>query len=303
MHVKQNAMLMKLYKQIVSGVLKMATLISPVLNTKLRYRIVHKKKLNLNPPKTFDEKLLWLKLYRYAHDPLVIQCADKYLVRNYVRSCGYEDILVNLIGVWDSADEIPWDVLPEKFVLKWNFGAGMNIICKDKRNLDQQEVVKKMHDWGKKKCWLGHSEIHYKYIPKKIVCEEFLVGGDGDDIPDYKIYCFHGEPKAILVMHDRFKEKMNTEFFDVNWNQLENSTKYGISDTRTSKPACLDRLLEIAAVLSKPFPFVRCDFYVIGNQIYFGELTFTPAGGMYTSQTQINGKDMTEYLYIEGNKK
>lgn len=299
MSVKQNAKLLKFYKHIVDGVLKTATRISPALNTKLRYRIVHKKKLNLKNPKTFNEKLLWLKLYRYANDPLVIQCADKYLVRDYIRRCGFEDILVELIGVWDTADQIPWDVLPQKFVLKWNFGAGMNIICQDKCNLDQQEVVKKMHDWGKEKCWLGHSEIHYKYIPKKIVCEEFLEGEDGGGIPDYKVYCFHGEPKAIFVMHDRFEGKMKTEFFDVNWNPLENSSKYGAFNNRTPKPACLDRLLKISAALSKPFPFVRCDFYVLGNRIYFGELTFTPAGGMYTSQTQIDGKNMTEYLYIE----
>lgn len=301
MSVKQNAMLMKLYRHILDGVLKTATRISPVLNTKLRYRIVHKKKLNLTHPKTFNEKLLWLKLYRYAHDPLVIQCADKYLVRDYICRCGYKDILVGLIGVWDTPDQIPWNDLPDKFALKWNFGAGMNIICKSKCNLDQQEVVKKMYDWGKEKCWLGHSELHYKYIPKKIVCEEYLEGEEGE-IPDYKVYCFHGEPKAILVMHDRFKGKMKTEFFDVNWNPLKNSVKYDAADIPTPQPMCLDRMLEIATVLSKPFPFVRCDFYVIGNRLYFGELTFTPAGAMYTSQTKIDGKDMTEYLCIEVNR-
>lgn len=295
---KKNSIAIKVYKKLVAGVLNGTTVISPVWNTKLRYRIVHKKKLNLKHPKTFQEKLLWLKLYRYATNPLVIQCADKYLVRDYIRQCGLEDILIGLIGVWDSAADIPWDSLPEKFALKWNFGAGMNIICKDKSKLDRSETIEKLNIWQKNKCWLGHSEMHYKYIPKKLVCEEFLECDGEKAIPDYKIYCFHGEPKAIFVMHDRYHGEMHTEFFDVNWNPLENGNKYGTPQAATPKPECLDRLLGIAEILSRPFPFVRCDFYVVGNKIYFGELTFTPAGGMYTSQTKIDGKDMSEYLHI-----
>ena len=299
MFIKNNSIFHKIYKILVENILKVTTYISPVLNTKLRYRIVHKKKLNLKNPQSFNEKLLWLKLYHYSNDPLVIQCADKYLVREYVCQCGFQDILVPLIGVWESADQIPWDDLPKKFALKWNFGAGRNIICSDKSKLDRREVIKKMNDWGKEKCWLSHSEMHYKYIPKKIVCEKFLEGESGKCIPDYKIYCFHGEPKAIFVMHDRFDGEMKTEFFDVNWNRLENSVKYSTIEKSTPKPICLERLLKISSELSKPFPFVRCDFYVFENSIYFGELTFTPAGGMYTSKTKIDGKEMSEYLSID----
>ena len=126
----------------------LATIISPTLNTRLRYRYLFKKKLNLKNPITFNEKLLWLKLKKYNFDPLIAQCADKYRVREYVRSCGYENILIDLLGVWDDAKCIPWDELPDRFVLKWNFGAGMNVICKDKKVVDRVAVIKQMFTVG-----------------------------------------------------------------------------------------------------------------------------------------------------------
>ena len=140
------------------------TIISPTLNTKARYRYTFRKKLDLKNPQTLNEKILWLKLNKYMKNPLVIQCADKYKVREYVASCGCEDILNELIGVWDSAEDIPWDDLPNEFVLKWNYGAGMNIICTDKTQMDKEKVINQLKEWGRVKCWLSHSEMQYKYI-------------------------------------------------------------------------------------------------------------------------------------------
>lgn len=292
------SILRRLYGKLLNTVFCLATLISPTLNTKLRYRYLFKKKLNLKSPQTFNEKLLWLKLKKYNHDPLVIKCADKYRVREYVKDCGYEDILVDLIGVWDSAKDILWDELPDKFVLKWNFGAGMNVICENKSALDRTDVIKKMESWEKNKFWLSHSEMHYKYIPKKIVCENFLEATEESVIPDYKVYCFHGKPEAVLVMHNRGSDEMNTEFFNSKWEPLDNSSKYASVLNATPKPACLDQMLQAAESLASPFPFVRCDFYILDEKLYFGELTFTPAGGMYTSTTKIKGKDMSDYLNV-----
>ena len=286
------------YRKLRDLVFKMSTYISPTLNTKLRYRYLFKKKLNLKKPETFNEKLLWLKLKNYNNNPLVIQCADKYLVRDYVRDCGYEDILIDLLGVWDSAEKIQWDDLPDKFVLKWNFGAGMNIICKDKKSLNREQTVMQMNKWQKNKYWLTHSEMHYKYIPKKIICEEFVESTETDTIPDYKIYCFHGKPKAVLVMHDRGSSQMSAEFFDTMWQPLDNTDKYDAKLEATQKPVCLESMLLAAEKLSSPFPFVRCDFYVVEDRFYFGELTFTPAGGLYTSQTKVDGKKMSDFIDI-----
>lgn len=151
-----------------------ATIVSPTLNTRIRYYLAFKKRLNLKHPKTLNEKLLWLKLNKYMTNPLVIQCADKYRVREYVKESGCEDILIPLIGAWDRAEDIPWDELPNQFVLKWNFGAGMNIVCTDKSKIDRVEILKQLDEWGKSKYWLPYSEMQYKYTPKKIVCEQLL---------------------------------------------------------------------------------------------------------------------------------
>ena len=145
---------------------------------------------------------------------------------------------------------------------------------------------------------VAYSEMHYKQIPRKIVCERFLQSEDGSDvIPDYKVYCFHGEPKAILVMHDRGK-KIRSEFFDTNWNALENTENYMSTEQLSPRPECLEDMLEISRKLSAKFPFVRCDYYNVNGKLYFGELTFTPACGLYTSQTTIGGKDMSCFLNI-----
>lgn len=151
-----------------------ATLISPRWNTQMRYKSAFGKKLDLNNPQTLNEKVLWLKLNTYYKNPLVIQCADKFAVRQYVTDCGCEEILIPLIGAWEEPEQIPWDELPESFVLKWNFGAGMNIVCTDKSQLDREKTIKQLKKWGKCKYWLPHSEMQYKYIPRKIVCEELL---------------------------------------------------------------------------------------------------------------------------------
>lgn len=286
------------YLQIRKGIFCLITQISPTLNTQLRYRQKFGVFPNLKEPKTFSEKLSWLKLNRYCQDPLVIQCADKYLVREYVVQCGHKELLNELYGVYSSMEEISWDSLPPQFVLKWNFGAGMNMICRDKSDWNIHQVTTQMMEWGKCKFWLPYAEMHYKYIPRKIICERYLEDAkEKDALPDYKVYCFHGEPLAILVMHDRGKT-IKSEFFDAQWVPLKNTGKYQEVADPTPRPSCLQQMLQVSRNLSKPFPFVRCDYYVVDERLYFGEMTFTPACGLDVSQTKINGKDMAEYLQI-----
>lgn len=158
-------------------VFKAVSVVSPVWNTKLRYRVSFRKKLDLKDPKTLNEKICWLKLKRYMKDPLVIQCADKYRVRDYVEQCGCGDILNELYAVYRTADEIRWEDLPQQFVLKWNFGAGMNYVCMDKDAADRDAIIAQFRKWGKVKYWLTHSEYQYRYIPRRIVCER-LLGAD-----------------------------------------------------------------------------------------------------------------------------
>ncbi len=274
------------------------TKISPELNTRFNYFLKHHRRLNLRKPETFEEKVLWLKLKDYNHNPLVVKCADKYLVREYVEEKGCGQTLNTLIGAYDTVEEIPWDELPERFVLKWNFGCGFNLICADKSKLDIEEAKAKLNAWGEKKYWLPYSEMQYENAPKKLICEAFLEDkGNNKALTDYKLYCFHGEPEAIMVMNDR-GETIKREFFDKNWVRQPNPKGKPAPAVETPRPACLEEMLDAARRLTAPFPFVRCDFYIVNGRPIFGEMTFTPAGGVTFVYTTVHGKEMTDFLHV-----
>lgn len=277
------------------------TRISPVLNTKVTYFMKFKKRLNLKDPKDLKEKILWLKLRDYETNPLVRQCADKYAVRAYILEKGCPEILVPLIASYDSVEEIDWDSLPEAFAMKWNFGCGFNIICPDKSQLDIPQTIEKMEKWGKSKYHLLYSEMQYKDVPKKIIVEQYLKPESGKLPEDYKLYCFNGKPLAVLYLAGRETEHMQAVFMDPQWNLLGETgkAKYKALTELPPKPQALDKMVEYAKRLSEPFEFVRVDFYEIDGQVYFGEMTFTPAGGFEVSQCKINGKTMGELLEIK----
>lgn len=258
------------------------TMISPTLNTKFRYKLGFGRALDLKNPRTLNEKILWLKLNTYHKNPLVIQCADKYAVREYIRDCGCEELLVDLYNVYDSVNEIDWSALPEQFAMKWNFGAGMNLICHDKSKLNIQEAVKKLKKWGRNKCWLKNSEMQYKYAPKKIVCEKYLSDGRGLAPLDYKVYCFNGRAEYVLICIGREFGRPKFYFFNRDWElcRINRDSIAAPEGFTVEKPICMDSIFAYAEKLSAPFPFVRADFYAVNDKPYFGELTFTPAAGL-----------------------
>lgn len=291
--------LSKVVSKIRKHYFRLLTVISPTLNTKAKYWTTYKKKLDLNKPENFKEKLLTLKLKRYIKDPLVVQCADKYAVRKYLEDKGCQNIIIPLIAVYDDASEIDWDKLPNSFALKWNFGCGFNIICSDINKLDKSEAVRKLNKWKKSKYHLDYSEMQYKKAPKKIIIEKYLRPLNGELPADYKVYCFNGEPQAILYMCDRGTEQITAGFFDKEWNFLsEVGKKYKKFTGDIDAPSCLKDMINISRKLSEPFEFVRIDYYVIDEKLYFGEMTFTPAGGMHVSECMVNGKTMGELLDV-----
>ena len=255
--------------------------ISPKLSVKFWYRLYLKKPLDLEHPKTLDEKIQWMKLYYYKDNPLVYQCADKFRVRDYVKNCGLEHILNDLIATYHSANEINWDVLPQKFVLKWNFSNGGNIICSDKSKLDRKQAIKELNRFQKIKPHLKYAEPQYD-VEKVLLCEKFIETQNGEAPVDYKFYCFNGEAKYVLCCYGRSVDhKPAFYFFDKNW-ELKRFNKMGKEAPEgftMPKPAGMDDLFHYAEILSKPFPFVRADFYLENGKAYFGELTFTPGGG------------------------
>lgn len=238
---------------------------------------------NLKKPKDLNEKLLWLSYY--WRNPLKAECADKYKCREYATSkCGLsEDILVPILGVWNKAEDINFDNLPNSFVLKCNHGCGYNIIVKDKKELNINKTIQKLNGWLSENFAGNISEIHYKDIkPHLIICEKFLPAiGNDSSVIDYKLMCFNGVPCFIFVAYNRdcFGEATFCTF-SLDWEQLyyiKNEIK-----TNIPKPSSLNEMIEYSKILSKNFPFVRVDFYEIEGRPLLGELTFTPYGNILT---------------------
>lgn len=247
----------------------------------LQYKIKLGRPLNLKEPKRFTEKIQWYKInYR---NPVMHQCVDKYLVRDYVKSKGLDEILIPLFGYYKSINEVKWDLLPNEFVLKTTHGGGgLNVlVCNDKFNLDYKEVKEKFYfkDKNVKTNSLGREWAYYGLKPG-IVVEKLLINEDNPKagVNDYKIFCFNGEPKYIVVDIDRYiGHKRN--FYDINWNNLNVSSDCPKVDRQINKPKNLEKMLNVASKLSEDFPFVRVDLYNISGKIYFGELTFYPWSG------------------------
>lgn len=240
-------------------------------------RILLKKKVDLKNPQTFNEKVQWLKLHDYPTNQLVIDGADKYKVRAYVEEKGLGNILVALIGHWEKPEDIEWDMLPEKFVLKCNHGCAYNILCNDKSTFDKEDAIKKMRKWMKEDFGAFNIETHYSKIKPHITCEEFL----GDCIIDYKFFCFSGEPKYIYVSSDLVHDRQaQIGFFYLDGTKMPLiRDDYAPMDIE-ELPPFFDQMKEAARVLCQDFPFVRVDFFLANNTYYFAELTFTPSGGM-----------------------
>lgn len=248
---------------------------------RLFYYIRMGERLDLNYPKDLNQKLQWLKVY--YRDPLYVQCADKYRVREYVASQGYDFILNELYGVYKDARDIDFQNLPDQFVLKCNHASGTNILCDDKNDLDKIETVSKLNKWLKIRNGFVSGEYHYNYIKPRIVAEKFLLSDTGEIPADYKVYCFNGKPYCIAAYIDRDEKSFaasRRSVFDFDWNPIDCViSKFYTDPNQFMKPKTIKQMYKIAEQLSTPFPFVRVDFYEIDGKIVFGELTFFPTGG------------------------
>ena len=233
-------------------------------------------KLDLEHPKTYNEKLQWIKLY--DRKPEYTVYADKYKVREYIAKTIGDKYLIPLIGMYKKAEDIPWDELPERFVLKCNHASGTNIICTDKTKLDYGIAEKKLRTWLKTNAfWFGR-EWCYKDIEPCIICEEYLETEDGLTPNDYKIMCFNGVPKLIQVHHDRYGAH-TLDFMDENWKKTGIVQGPPNSTYEIPKPAEFDEMMEIARVLSKDMYYARVDLYIVRHQVLFGEITMYPTSG------------------------
>ena len=235
---------------------------------------------HLNHPRTFNEKLQWLKLNdRHAE---YTQMVDKIDAKKYVASIIGDKYIIPTLGVWNSVDEIEWDKLPNQFVIKVSSDSGGIVVCKDKQTLDIEKAKEKLtNGWGKN-YYVHNKEYPYRDLTPRIIAEEYKEDESGYELRDYKIFCFNGEPKILFVASDRQKAGKDTkfDFFDLNWNHLPFTNGHPNSKEFIAKPKNFEEMLEIAKKLSVGIPQVRIDLYNCNGQIYFGEITFFHWSGM-----------------------
>lgn len=256
-----------------------------LMSSKRTMRFLHLVELgrwpNLKNPKDINEKLMWMEFNTDTSQ--WSRLADKYGVREYVKLKGFGNILVPMIGVYDNFADIDFNALPMEFVIKSTNGSSQTIIVRDKTKLDPNKIGKNIGNWFKIRFGLSTGEVHYLKIKPRIIIEKILPLKNQDLPIDYKFYCFKGEVKACLVFSERNIQK---EFYKINlvdpftWKEIDNSIKpnYRGNLSNINKPSKLGEMISIARKLSEDFPFVRVDLYEIDSKIYFGEMTFTPAG-------------------------
>lgn len=241
---------------------------------KWMFSAIVKEKLDFKNPKTFNQKLQWLKLYNRKDE--YTKMVDKYLVREYIKEKIGEDYLIPLLGVYTHFDEIPFHELPNAFVIKCTHDSGGVVICEDKNHFDFEKAKKKINTCLKRNYYYRGREWPYKNIEPKIIIEKYM----GNDLKDYKFMCFHGEVKCSFVCSNRnTKEGLHVTFFDLDFHKMPFERHYPSSIEEIQKPIHYQKMLELSAILSKNIPFVRVDFYEIDGKIYFGELTFFPGNG------------------------
>ena len=251
--------------------------LSDKMYLRIRYAVAFKKWLHLKHPRTFNEKINWLKLY-YKNVELS-KFADKYEVRDYVQKQAGASYLNTLYGVYSNVEDIHWDDLPQKFVLKATHGSGWVIICTDKNHFNFENAKKEMQKWLNLNFYDLWGEGVYKHLRARIVCEKYLEGDSNTGLVDYKFYCFNGQPKFLHVDVDRFSEKHYINFYDLDWNKLPIRKGFPSSPQLNSKPDKLDEMISVAEKLSQNLPFVRVDLYEEQQQVVFGEMTFYPQNG------------------------
>lgn len=290
------------YKKIIKGrnmrlkILALLNWIPDKVMIKFQYKLKTGRKLNLKKPIRYTEKLQWYKLY--YKDQLMAKCSDKYTVREYIKDRKLGDILIELYGIYNSANDIDFNKLPNQFVLKRTNGGGGNdvIICKDKSKFDIESALKRMSTWTEVSSNGGGREwVYYKIKPRIIV--EKLIHTDDDNLVDYKFFCFYGKPYCLYVINGRkLGEEIKLGIFDMEFNQSQYfRDDENIMTSAPVKPVNFEKMVKISENLSEVFPHVRVDLYNVNGTIIFGELTFFDGSGYQSYKPD-------EYDFVLGDK-
>lgn len=229
-------------------------------------------KLNLKEPKSFSEKLQWLKLY--DKHPEYTKMVDKIDAKDYVASKVGDKYIIPTLGTWENVEDIDWSTLPNQFVIKSTNDSGGVVVCKDKSKLDIEASIAKLKGLGNRDYTKYNKEYPYHDVPHRFIAEQYMEDESGYELKDYKIFCFDGEPKFLFVATGRQQHDTRFDFFDIDFNHLPVTNGHPNADIWPSKPENFEVMLEVASKLSKGIPHVRVDLYNVNGDVYFGELTF-----------------------------
>ena len=294
MHIRTNIFLNVAFRPFLLFCEWLGT-VNPEALVKLRYIARFKKPLNLDNPETLNEKILYLSLR--TDTTLWTRCSDKYEVRHYIKEQGLDNILIPLLGVWDNADDLDLNQLPEQFILKANHGCGDVKVCRNKSNFDINSAKAYYKGILAKQYGALEGGHHYMRIKPRLIAEQLLNNDSisqkySSSIIDYKIWCFNGKASFIMTCANRKKHSLDLMLYDRDWNAHPEYMNYGEEYPKCGtipKPNSYEKMLTIAEKLAEPFPVLRVDLYNINGQIYFGEMTFTSLGGLmnyYTPEFQ-----------------
>lgn len=248
---------------------------------KVRFRTEMGRELDLENPKTYTEKLQWLKAY--DHRPIYTQMVDKYEAKKFVADRIGSEYVIPLLGVWDNPEDIDFDSLPDQFVLKTTHDSGSFVICKDKTKLDIPAVRKKFRPLMKRNYYWGTREWPYKNVKPRIIAESYLEDPRHGELRDYKFFTFGGKPKVLYIAQGRNKDEATVaDFFDMEFRHLNFTIDHDMAPVLPEKPACFEEMKRLATVLSEGTPQLRVDFYEVDGKVYFGELTFFHCSGLST---------------------
>jgi len=261
-----------------------------------QYKAVTGKKLNLDNPKSFNEKIQWLKLH--DRNPLYCTMVDKYEVKNYVAGIIGEEYIIPTLGVWDTFDEIDFDSLPQQFVLKCTHDSGGIVIVKDKATMNLASAREKIEKSLKNNYYYVGREWPYKDVKPRIIAEKYMSDSSESGIDDYKIFNFDGEPAFIEVDYDRFVDHKRN-LYSIDWEYINASIQFpNDAKHQISKPVVLEEMLDVARKLSNGFVHMRTDFYCIDDHVYFGEITLFHGSGFEKFTPEEFGVTMGEYLKL-----
>ncbi len=247
---------------------------------KMKFRLYMGRELPITNPKTFNEKLQWLKLY--DRNPIYTTMVDKYAVKKYVADIIGEQYIIPTLGVWNRFDDIDFNSLPNSFVLKCTHDSGGLVICKNKSNLNKERIRKIINKSLRRNYYNTSREWPYKNVPPRIIAEKYMTDDENSEgFTDYKFFCFDGKVDCVMVCLDRYTGDTKFYFFDKDWNlkRLNKRGKAAPEGFTIPKPECMDLMFELAAKLSEGLSFVRVDLYQSCGQVCFGELTFYPDSG------------------------